>query len=140
MRYLDVGNYTTIKQTRESDLVSCHNKTEASRVTVTDSPKSETKLPRSIGQSARAVDTCHSPGLPFHVATCYIRIRFSSASIYADADADVEIDADVPHVRMRMRIFATSLLWTPKRCCYSPTSSQHSCASPVITVSFRMMK
>ncbi|GBP70718.1 hypothetical protein EVAR_51017_1 [Eumeta japonica] len=61
----------------------------------------------------RAVDLAR-PSPFFHVATCYIRICFSSASIYADADADlnVEIDADVPHVRMRMRIFATSLVQT----------------------------
>ncbi|GBP15208.1 hypothetical protein EVAR_92214_1 [Eumeta japonica] len=92
----------------------CHNKTEASRVTVTDSriPKQNYRVP--IGRSARAVDTCHSPAFPF--LSCrdllHIRIRFSSASIYADADvdADVEIDADVPHVRMRVRIFATSLV------------------------------
>ncbi|GBP82224.1 hypothetical protein EVAR_103673_1 [Eumeta japonica] len=45
----------------------------------------------------------------------HIRIRFSSASIYADAD--VEIDADVPHVRMRMRIFATSLVESSKPLC-----------------------
>ncbi|GBP82508.1 hypothetical protein EVAR_64030_1 [Eumeta japonica] len=112
--YLDIGNYTTIKQTRESDLVSCHNKTEASRVTVTDSPKSETKLPRSYWSiSARGR---HATRRVFPFLSCrdllHIRIRFSSASIYADADADadVDIDADVPHVRMRMRIFATSLI------------------------------
>ncbi|GBP80580.1 hypothetical protein EVAR_66131_1 [Eumeta japonica] len=66
-----------------------------------------------VNQHARS--TCHSPGLPFlSCRDLHIRIRFSSASIYADADADedVEIDADVPHVRMRMRIFATSLVQT----------------------------
>ncbi|GBP33049.1 hypothetical protein EVAR_18527_1 [Eumeta japonica] len=71
------------------NLVSCHNKTEASRVTVTDSPNSETKLPRSywsISTRGRHVPLA-GPSPFFHVATCY-----TSAS------------ASAPHQFMRMRM------------------------------------
>ncbi|GBP00761.1 hypothetical protein EVAR_76982_1 [Eumeta japonica] len=108
LSYLDVGNYTTIKKRASQILsvVTTKQKRAASPSPIHRSPKQNYRVP--IGQSARAVDTCHSPGLPLSFMSPYaIRIR---PIIYADADADadVEIDADVPHVRMR--IFASSLI------------------------------
>ncbi|GBP65798.1 hypothetical protein EVAR_30858_1 [Eumeta japonica] len=100
------------KTNAQSDLVSCHNKTEASRVTVTDSPNSETKLPRSywsISTRGRHVPLA-GPSPFFHVATCY-----TSAS------------ASAPHqfMRMRMQMRMSKLMRMFRMCGCGCEYSQH---------------
>ncbi|GBP50187.1 hypothetical protein EVAR_97188_1 [Eumeta japonica] len=94
------------------DLVSCHNKTEASRVTVTDPPKSETKLPRSywsISTRGRHVPLA-GPSPFFHVAACY-----TSAS------------ASAPHqfMRIRMQMRMSKLMRMFRMCGCGCEYSQH---------------
>ncbi|GBP88768.1 hypothetical protein EVAR_17876_1 [Eumeta japonica] len=113
--YLDVGNYTTIKTNARvrSCQLSQQNRNELRHRHRFTEVRNKITAFLLVNQHARSTRATRR-AFPF--LSCrdllHIRIRFSSASIYADsdADADVEIDADVPHVRMRMRIFATSLV------------------------------